>query len=225
MPRYAEKRGGAMPNTTRNCSFCGKSSAEVKKLISGPCRVYICDECVCRSADILGEMQPAGRRVELDGLTVKQFLESFGRPPDSMTVGEMFDVYEAQSLIIRTRARKPAKTVAVLKPPIAAPPDELSEAELTSFLSRQYCVPAIDLDSFEIDPVVAALVPKEICIKHKLIPVNRVGSSLIIAMVDPSNIYAIDDVKFVTNHNVEVVFASERAIMAAIEKHYTPPPT
>lgn len=211
-----------MSSNDLNCSFCGKSRADVKKLISGP-GVYICDECVCMSADILGEMPPGGRQISLDALTIQRFLQEYGRPPDSMTIGELLDVYEAQSLILRTKVRKPAKVIAPQLPPTVVSPPGISEQELTAFLSRQYSVPAIDLDSFEIPEDVAVLVPEEVCRKHKLIPVNLAGVSLIIAMADPSNIYAVDDVKFITNYNVEIVLASESAIMAAVNRHWPPP--
>ena len=88
----------------------------------------------------------------------------------------------------------------------------LQESELTDFLSKQYGVPAINLDEFEIDPDVIKLVPKEVAQKHMVIPVNRAGPSLIVAMADPSNIFAIDDIKFLTGYNIEAVVASEVAI-------------
>jgi type IV pilus assembly protein PilB len=97
----------------------------------------------------------------------------------------------------------------------------VQENELTAFLSQQYGVPSINLSDFDIDPEVLKLVPKEVVVRHQLIPVNRAGQNLIIAMADPSNIYAIDDVKFVTNLNIDVVVASEPAIAEAIEKYYT----
>ena len=84
----------------------------------------------------------------------------------------------------------------------------IAEADLTSFLSKQYGVPAITLKDFDIDEEVLKLVPKATAEKHQVIPVNRAGSSLIVAMSDPSNIFAIDDVKFLTGYNVEVVVAS-----------------
>ncbi|MES2641661.1 MAG: type IV-A pilus assembly ATPase PilB [Myxococcota bacterium] len=97
----------------------------------------------------------------------------------------------------------------------------IDENELTAFLSKQYGVPSIHLADFEIDPEVLKLLPKELVVRHQIIPVNRAGSTLIVAMADPSNIYAIDDVKFVTNFNIDVVVASEQAIADAIEKYYT----
>lgn len=96
----------------------------------------------------------------------------------------------------------------------------VDENELTAFLSKQYGVPSINLTDFEIDPEVLKLIPKEVVQRHQIMPINRTGNTLIVAMADPSNIYAIDDVKFITHFNVEVVVASEVAIRAAIEKYY-----
>jgi type IV pilus assembly protein PilB len=96
----------------------------------------------------------------------------------------------------------------------------IADADLTSFLSKQYGVPSIDLKDFEIDEDVVKLVPKTTADKHQVVPVNRAGSSLIIAMSDPSNILAIDDIKFITGYNVEVVVASEQAIKEALERCY-----
>ncbi|HVO18020.1 MAG TPA: type IV-A pilus assembly ATPase PilB [Anaeromyxobacter sp.] len=96
----------------------------------------------------------------------------------------------------------------------------IAESDLTGFLSKQYGVPAISLKDFDIDEEVLKLIPKATAEKHQVIPVNRAGSSLIVAMSDPSNIFAIDDVKFLTGYNVEVVVASEQAIREAIERHY-----
>ncbi|WP_050724764.1 type IV-A pilus assembly ATPase PilB [Vulgatibacter incomptus] len=96
----------------------------------------------------------------------------------------------------------------------------IEETKLTDFLSRQYGVPSIDLKEFEIDPEVLKLIPREACEKHSVIPVNRAGASLIVAMADPSNIFAVDDLKFLTGYNIETVVASEANIRAAIEKYY-----
>jgi len=96
----------------------------------------------------------------------------------------------------------------------------IKEQELINFLSKQYGVPAVNLREFEIDPKVSRLVPFEICDKYNLIPINRAGSTLIVAIADPSNIFAIDDVKFLTGYNVEVVVASEAAIKEAIEREF-----
>jgi len=96
----------------------------------------------------------------------------------------------------------------------------IKENELTNFLSKQYGVPSIDLSTFQIDPEIIRLIPEDVSEKHCVIPVNKVGSNLIVAMSDPSNIFAIDDIKFLTSYNVEVVVASEEAIREAIGKHY-----
>ena len=94
----------------------------------------------------------------------------------------------------------------------------IEESKLTDFLSKQYGVPAINLKDFDIDPEIIKLVPKDVAEKHLVIPVNRAGASLIVAMCDPSNIYAIDDLKFLTGYNIEPVVASEASIREAIEK-------
>jgi type IV pilus assembly protein PilB len=96
----------------------------------------------------------------------------------------------------------------------------LHEDELAAFLSRQYGVPSINLSEFEIDPAVIKLVPTEVAQKYQVIPINRAGSTLIIAMSDPSNIFAIDDIKFMTGYNVEVVVAPEASIKQSIDKYY-----
>jgi type IV pilus assembly protein PilB len=96
----------------------------------------------------------------------------------------------------------------------------LDEQELTNFLSKQYGVPSINLSDFEISPEVLQLIPAELAKRHQLLPVNRAGATLIVAMSDPSNIYAIDDLKFRTGLNIEVVVASEVAVEQAISRYY-----
>ena len=96
----------------------------------------------------------------------------------------------------------------------------LKEEDLAAFLSRQYGVPSINLSEFEIDESVIKLVPSEVVQKYQLIPINRAGSTLIVAMADPSNIFAIDDIKFMTGYNVEIVVSAENSIKSAIDKYY-----
>jgi type IV pilus assembly protein PilB len=96
----------------------------------------------------------------------------------------------------------------------------LQEQELSSFVAKQYGVPDINLDEFDIDPSVIQLIPEEVAAKHTVVPVNRAGSTLILATADPSNIFAIDDIKFLTGYNVEVVVASEDQIKRAIDRYY-----
>ncbi|MBP7685434.1 MAG: type IV-A pilus assembly ATPase PilB [Deltaproteobacteria bacterium] len=93
----------------------------------------------------------------------------------------------------------------------------ISDDEITEFLSAQYRVQSIDLSNYEIDPDVMKLISHEVCMRHKVVPVSRAGSALIVAMVDPSNLHAIDDIKFLTGYNVEPVVASEAAILAKLE--------
>ena len=96
----------------------------------------------------------------------------------------------------------------------------IRDEDLAAFLSRQYGVPSINLSEFEIDQNVVKLVSPDVAKKYQLVPVNRAGSTLIVAMADPSNIFAIDDIKFMTGYNVEVVVATETCIKAAIDQYY-----
>jgi type IV pilus assembly protein PilB len=101
----------------------------------------------------------------------------------------------------------------------------ISDDEITNFLSQQYRVPTIDLADYEIDAEIVKLVSKEQCEKHKVVPVSRTGNALIVAMADPTNLHAIDDLKFLTSYNIEPVIASETAILATIEKYYNAGPS
>ncbi len=96
----------------------------------------------------------------------------------------------------------------------------VQEHDLASFLSKHYGVPSINLAEFDVDPAVVSLIPAEVAQKYQLVPINRAGATLIVAMADPSNIFAIDDIKFMTGFNVEVVVAAEAAIKEAIDTYY-----
>jgi type IV pilus assembly protein PilB len=96
----------------------------------------------------------------------------------------------------------------------------ISEQNLTSFLSRQYGVPTVDLSEYEIDPAVIKIIQTDVVQKYQLVPINRAGSTLIVAVADPSNLFAIEDIKFMTGYNVEMVVASENHIKGAIDKYY-----
>jgi type IV pilus assembly protein PilB len=96
----------------------------------------------------------------------------------------------------------------------------LTDEDVTNFLSRQYGVPAINLSYFEIDPAVVKLIPFETAKRYQILPLSRVGASLTIAMVDPTNVFAMDDIKFMTGFNIEPVVASESSILAGIDKSY-----
>ncbi len=101
----------------------------------------------------------------------------------------------------------------------------ISDTEITNFLSQQYRVPTVNLEEYEIDAEILKLVSKDQCEKHRVVPVSRAGSSLIVAMADPTNLNAIDDLKFLTGYNIEPVIASEQAILAAVEKYYNVGPS
>jgi type IV pilus assembly protein PilB len=94
----------------------------------------------------------------------------------------------------------------------------ISDSEITDFLSQQYRVQSINLDEYDIEEDVRKLISQEVCERHKVIPVSRTGSSILVAMADPSNLHAIDDIKFLTGYNVEPVVASEAQILRVLEK-------
>ena len=95
-----------------------------------------------------------------------------------------------------------------------------TEEDITNTLSQQYGVPSINLRHFEIDADVCKLIPAEVAQKYLIMPVSRTGATLTIAMVDPTNVFAMDDIKFMTGYNVEPVVASEMGIKETIEKYY-----
>jgi type IV pilus assembly protein PilB len=96
----------------------------------------------------------------------------------------------------------------------------VKDEEITALLSRQYGVPSISLGEFEIDQSVIKLVPAETAQKYQILPLSRAGATLTIAMTDPTNVFAMDDIKFMTGYNVEPVVASESAVMEAIQRYY-----
>jgi type IV pilus assembly protein PilB len=96
----------------------------------------------------------------------------------------------------------------------------VKDEELTALLSKQYGVPSINLAQFEIDPAVIKLIPAETAQKYQIVPLSRSGATLTIAMTDPTNVFAMDDIKFMTGYNVEPVVASETAVSDAIAQYY-----
>jgi type IV pilus assembly protein PilB len=96
----------------------------------------------------------------------------------------------------------------------------IKEDELLSFLSAQYRVPSVKLSKIEINPATIKLIPSSTSKKYFIIPINRVGPKLTLAMADPNNIIVIDEIKFMTGFNVEPVVASETEIVDAIKKYY-----
>ena len=96
----------------------------------------------------------------------------------------------------------------------------ISDDMITAVLSRQYGIPSVNLDLFNIDPAVLSLIPQEVAQKHYVLPLSRVGATLTLAMVDPTNVFAMDDVKFMTGLNVEPVVVAEGSVQLAIAKYY-----
>jgi len=96
----------------------------------------------------------------------------------------------------------------------------VKDEEITALLSRQYGVPSINLADFEIDQSIVKLVPAETAQKYQVLPLSRTGATLTIAMTDPTNVFAMDDIKFMTGYNVEPVVASESAVVEAIARYY-----
>jgi type IV pilus assembly protein PilB len=99
----------------------------------------------------------------------------------------------------------------------------VSDNDVAEFIATQYNVTSIDLDKYEIESSIIEFIPKEVAERHKIIPISRAGTSLVVAMIDPTDLHAIDDVKFLTGYNVEPVVAAEASIETAIEKYYAAP--
>ncbi|MBA3231838.1 MAG: type IV-A pilus assembly ATPase PilB [Acidobacteria bacterium] len=100
----------------------------------------------------------------------------------------------------------------------------VKDEEVTALLSKQYGVPSINLAEFEIDPGIIKLIPTETAHKYQIVPLSRAGATLTIAMTDPTDVFAMDDIKFMTGYNVEPVVASEAAVLAAIGRYYSAAP-
>jgi type IV pilus assembly protein PilB len=96
----------------------------------------------------------------------------------------------------------------------------VSDDMVTAVLSRQYGVPSVNLDLFEVDAGVLRLIPREVAEKYSVLPLSRVGATLTLAMVDPTNVFAMDDIKFMTGLNIEPVVVSEAGVQEAIEQYY-----
>ena len=96
----------------------------------------------------------------------------------------------------------------------------VTDEEITALLSKQYGVPSINLTQFEIDPSVIKLIPADTAQKYQIVPLSRSGATLTIAITDPTNVFAMDDIKFMTGYNVEPVVASETAVTDAIKRYY-----
>src|SRR6185503_12509312 len=97
----------------------------------------------------------------------------------------------------------------------------VSDDVVTAVLSRQYGVPSINLDLFQIEDDVIKLISEDVAMKYSVLPISKVGATLTLAMTDPTNVFAMDDIKFMTGLNVEPVIASEASLQMAIGKYYS----
>ncbi len=96
----------------------------------------------------------------------------------------------------------------------------VSDDMITAVLSRQYGVPSVNLELFDIEESVIRLIPQDVAQKYSVLPLSRVGATLTLAMVDPTNVFAMDDIKFMTGLNIEPVVVSEASVQEAIAKYY-----
>jgi type IV pilus assembly protein PilB len=96
----------------------------------------------------------------------------------------------------------------------------IDDDDLVEFLSQRYGVPAINLGEVEVDESIISIIPAEVARKYTILPVSKAGAKLTIAMVDPTNVFAMDDVKFMTGYNVEPVVASDSSLRASIDQYY-----
>lgn len=97
----------------------------------------------------------------------------------------------------------------------------ISDDVITAVLSRQYGVPSINLELFQIEEETIKLISHEVALKYTVLPISKVGATLTLAMADPTNVFAMDDIKFMTGLNVEPVIASESSLQIAITKYYS----
>ncbi len=98
----------------------------------------------------------------------------------------------------------------------------ISDDVITAVLSRQYGVPSINLELFQIEAETIKLISQEVAQKYSVLPISKVGATLTLAMADPTNVFAMDDIKFMTGLNVEPVIASEASLQNSISKYYSP---
>ncbi|RLE27034.1 MAG: type IV-A pilus assembly ATPase PilB [Acidobacteria bacterium] len=96
----------------------------------------------------------------------------------------------------------------------------VSEEDILDCLSQQYGVPSINLRHFDIDDTIIRLIPADVARKYEFIPVSKTGATLTVAMGDPTNVFAMDDITFITGYRVEPVVASEEALREAIDKYF-----
>ncbi len=96
----------------------------------------------------------------------------------------------------------------------------IEETEITKMLARQYRMPAVDLSRFEVDPKILKLITPDIANKYTVLPLKREGRTLTIAIADPNNVAAIEDIKFITRCDIFPVIAGEYTLRNAIDRYY-----
>jgi type IV pilus assembly protein PilB len=96
----------------------------------------------------------------------------------------------------------------------------VTEEKLTELLSKHFGVPSVNLDRVEVDESIIKIIPADVARKYTIVPISKAGAKLTIAMLDPTNVFAMDDIKFMTGYNVEPVVAAETPLRGAIERYY-----
>jgi type IV pilus assembly protein PilB len=96
----------------------------------------------------------------------------------------------------------------------------ISEEDLTAFLSQQFDLPLVDLTNYLIEPEIIDLIPEDLARKHLLVPILKIGDNLTVAMVDPLDVFALDELHMKTGFNIEPALATESAIKKTIDQHY-----
>ena len=96
----------------------------------------------------------------------------------------------------------------------------LKDNQILRALEKYYQVPGVEVNTFDVDPAVVSLVPREVCDKYTLIPIQKAGNTLVVAFADPGNIVVKEDLRFITRHRIQAVVGTEVAIASAIDKNY-----
>ena len=94
------------------------------------------------------------------------------------------------------------------------------EIRVFHFLAEYSDLPFVDLDTYMIDEKVVNLIPEELARRHRLIPLFKIGTTLTVAMSDPLNIHALDEIKGKTKTDVEIAISTDEKIKRAIDQHY-----
>jgi type IV pilus assembly protein PilB len=97
----------------------------------------------------------------------------------------------------------------------------INQADLVQFLAKQFGLPVIDLNQFDFNQTILDLIPGNIARKYEIIPLAKEGSTLKMAISDPSNIFALDDLKFLTGSNIQLFLSDEKSLKEALDRHYS----